>query len=98
MQNFISFLHTELTREKSSQLSNETIIVSTEHWRIISKGKVTNLKIVCNFESPPFFMAGDSYLPDSLLTEFELLCQEPLLHKNPEKLEAFVQKISQYQS
>ncbi|MAA92996.1 MAG: hypothetical protein CML21_00530 [Rheinheimera sp.] len=97
MQNFITFLHTELSREKKSQLSNETIIVSTEHWRIISNGKVTNLKIVCNFIQAPFFMVEDSYLPDSLLTEFELLCQEPLLHKSPEKLEAFVQKISQYQ-
>jgi hypothetical protein len=96
MQHFITFLHTEITREKRSQLSEETIIVSTEHWRIFLDCRVTNIKIVCNYEQAPFFMCGDSYLPDTLLSEFEELCQEPLLHKSPEKLTSFIQKINQF--
>ena len=96
MHHFISFLHTEITREKRSQKSEDTIIVSTEYWRIVTDGRVTNLKIVCNYEQDPFFIFGDSYLPDSFLTEFEKLCLEPLLHKSPEKLDSFVQKINQF--
>lgn len=96
MQSYITFLRTDLSREKRSQLSDETIIVSTEHWRVVSDCRVINLMIVNNYEQAPFFLCGDSYLPDALLTEFEKLCQEPLLHKSPDKLTSFVQRIEQF--
>ena len=97
MQNFISFLYTQLSREPVSHESSDTNIVSTEYWRIVTEGKPLEIKIVCNFQQPPFFMTGDCYLPDRFLNQFEQLCQELLLHKTPEKLQSFVQRIQQFQ-
>lgn len=71
-------------------------LFSVEHWRVVSGTEVVQLKVVSDYENAPFFMYGESYLPQHLHLEFESMCTDPLLYKKQNHVRRFVENIKQY--
>lgn len=83
----LSYQYTEHKRIKDT-------ICAFEYWTVVD----TNLKslaTICleiNFDDQPLMKVGDKYVSHELYMEFENLCVDPLLYRQPQKLIDFLER------
>ncbi len=69
--------------------------IALEYWTVEMEDKtLTSICLEINFQDLPLMKVGDKYVSHELYTEFEQLCVDPTLYRNPKKLLDFLDRCT----